>query len=131
MVQSRLGANIASRASEFFLALTVLVLLHGISPAQDKAVHESEAGPGAPAAYHDASIRDISAVGTRDVACARGLGSRYSLQAQVEVGRSDTQKVTATSRLITDPVITSYVNRVGQNLVRNSDAHVPVAFKGC
>src|SRR5581483_2964178 len=33
------------------------------------------------------------------------------------------------SRLIEDPVITEYVNRVGQNLVRNSDAQVPFTIK--
>ncbi len=79
--------------------------------------------------YHDGSIRDINAVGNRDVGCAHGLGSRYSLKAQAEVGRSDAAAVEATSKLITDPVISQYVNRIGQNLVRNSDAQIPVTFK--
>ena len=140
MVPSRLSGQLALRASEFVIALSLLVLLQGISPAQDEAV-KSESLPGAVAAgralgmaqplktYHDGSIRGISAVGTRDVGCARGPGSRYSLQEQAVVGRSDAQKVETTSKLIADPVITSYVNRIGQNLVRNSDARVPVAFK--
>jgi beta-barrel assembly-enhancing protease len=139
MGPSRLGAEIASRASEFFLALTILLLLQGISAAQDKAA-KREVVPGITAAapvqgivqplkaYHDGSIRNIRAVGARDVGCAHGLGSRYSLQAQVEVGRSDAQQIEAASTLITDPAITSFVNRVGQNLVRNSDAQVPVTF---
>jgi predicted Zn-dependent protease len=103
-------------------------------------VYESEARPASTAAtlaegmaqplktYHDGSIRGISAVGNRHLGCAHGLGSRYSLQAQTEVGRSDAQQMQATSQLITDPVITGYVNRMGQNLARKSDAHVPVAF---
>jgi len=32
-------------------------------------------------------------------------------------------------KLVTDPVVTEYVNRVGQNLVRNSDAQVPFTIK--
>ena len=138
MVPSRLGENIAPRASEFVLTLALLVLLHGISPAQDKAVKSevvSATTAATPAAgmaqplktYHDESIREISA-GTRDVGCARGLGSRYSLQAQVEVGRSDARQIEAASTLITDPVVSDYVNRVGQNLVRNSDVQIPVTF---
>ena len=32
-------------------------------------------------------------------------------------------------KLVNDPVITEYVNRVGQNMVRNSDAQVPFTIK--
>ena len=32
-------------------------------------------------------------------------------------------------KMIQDPVVTEYVNRVGQNLVRNSDAQVPFTIK--
>ncbi len=39
------------------------------------------------------------------------------------------QEVERTSKPINDPVITEYVNRVGQNLVRNSDAKVPFTIK--
>lgn len=140
MVPSRLGTTVAPRTPEFVLALTILVLLQGFAAAQDKAVR-SEVVPGAntatPAAgmaqplktYRDGSIRDISAVGTRDVGCARGMGSRYSLQAQAEVGRLDATAVETTSTLITDSAVSDYVNHIGRNLVRNSDARVPVAFK--
>jgi len=33
------------------------------------------------------------------------------------------------AKLVTDPVVTEYVNRIGQNLVRNSDARVPFTIK--
>ncbi len=33
------------------------------------------------------------------------------------------------AKLVSDPVITEYVNRIGQNLVRNSDAKVPFTIK--
>lgn len=78
---------------------------------------------------HDGSIRDLSAVGKRDIGCTHGLGSRYSLQTQIEMGRDYARQIETTSRLITDPVITEYVNRIGQNLARNSDAHLQHTFK--
>ena len=39
------------------------------------------------------------------------------------------QEVEKSSKLIDDPIVTEYVNRVGQNLVRNSDAKVPFTIK--
>jgi len=80
-------------------------------------------------AYHDGSLKDIDAVGNRNVGCQRSLGNWYSLEKQIAMGRSYSQQVEATSKLITDPVIAEYVNRVGQNLVRNSDAQVPFVIK--
>ncbi|HXZ39301.1 MAG TPA: M48 family metallopeptidase, partial [Terriglobales bacterium] len=79
--------------------------------------------------HHDGSIKDIDAVGNRNVGCVRGIGNWYSLERQVAMGRSYAQQVELSSKLITDPVITEYVNRVGQNLVRNSDALVPFTIK--
>lgn len=79
--------------------------------------------------YHDGSIRDIDAVGNRNVGCERGIGNWYSLEKQIEMGRSYAHQVEISSKLINDPVITEYVNRVGQNLVRNSDAQVPFTIK--
>ena len=80
-------------------------------------------------AYHDGSLRDIDAIGNRNVGCQRGLGNWYSLEKQIEMGHAYAQQVEASSKLITDQVITEYVNRVGQNLVRNSDAQVPFTIK--
>ncbi len=80
-------------------------------------------------AYHDGSIRDIEAIGNRNVGCGRGLGNWYSIESQIRMGKQYAMQVEQTSKLITDPVITEYVNRVGQNLVRNSDAQVPFTIK--
>ena len=79
--------------------------------------------------YHDGGIRDLDAIGNRNVGCGRGVGNWYSLEKQIEMGRSYAQQVESTAKLITDPVITEYVNRVGQNLVRNSDSKVPFTIK--
>jgi predicted Zn-dependent protease len=79
--------------------------------------------------YHDGSLRDIDAIGNRKVGCDRGLGNWYSIEKQIEMGRQYAQQVESTTKLVTDPLITEYVNRIGQNLVRNSDAQVPFTIK--
>jgi predicted Zn-dependent protease len=79
--------------------------------------------------YHDGSLRDLDAIGNRKVGCDRGLGNWYSLEKQIDMGRSYAQQVESTTKLITDPVIAEYINRIGQNLVRNSDAQVPFTIK--
>jgi predicted Zn-dependent protease len=79
--------------------------------------------------YHDGSLRDIDAIGNRKVGCDRGLGNWYSLEKQIAMGRQYAQQVESTTKLVTDPDITEYINRIGQNLVRNSDAQVPFTIK--
>jgi len=82
-----------------------------------------------PQAYKDGSINNINAIGNRNVGCDRGLGNWYSIDKQVEMGRSYAQQVETTEKMISDPVVTEYVNRVGQNLVRHSDSKVPFTIK--
>lgn len=78
---------------------------------------------------HDGGKDDINAIGNRNVGCERGLGNWYSIEKQVAMGRQYAQQVESQSKMITDPVVTEYVNRIGQNLVRNSDAQVPFTIK--
>jgi beta-barrel assembly-enhancing protease len=80
-------------------------------------------------AKHDGGINDINAIGNRNVGCGRGVGNWYSVESQISMGREYAQQVDSSSKLIKDPVITEYVNRVGQNLVRNSDSKVPFTIK--
>ncbi|HUK48915.1 MAG TPA: M48 family metallopeptidase [Terriglobales bacterium] len=79
--------------------------------------------------YHDHSIRDIDDIGNRNIGCSRGIGNWYSLERQIEMGKQYSDQVIQTSRLITDPEVTDYVNRVGQNLVRHSDSVVPFTIR--
>ncbi len=53
----------------------------------------------------------------------------YSIEREIALGKGLAQEVERTSKLIDDPVVVEYVNRVGQNLVRNSDARVPFTIK--
>ena len=98
--------------------------LTGIAPRSGQ-----EPSPRTVHSYHDRSIRDLDAIGTRNVGCGRGVGNWYSLDRQISMGRDYSAQVESTSKLIRDPQITEYVNRVGQNLVRNSDSQVPFVIK--
>src|ERR1700689_4990467 len=78
---------------------------------------------------HDGTKTDVDAVGNRNVGCGRGVGNWYSVEGQVSRGRVYAQQIESQIKLVNDPVITEYVNRIGQNLVRNSDAQVPFTIK--
>jgi beta-barrel assembly-enhancing protease len=69
---------------------------------------------------------DVDAIGNRNV--GKGLDF-YSLEHEIALGKQLAQEVERSSKMIDDPVVTEYVNRVGQNLVRNSDARVPFTIK--
>ena len=69
---------------------------------------------------------DVNKIGDRGV--GKGLDF-YSLSKETELGREMAAEVEAGAKLVRDPVVTEYVNRVGQNLVRNSDAIVPFTIK--
>lgn len=69
---------------------------------------------------------DIEAIGERDV---DGKVNFYSLEKEIALGKSYADEVERTSKMVRDPIISEYVNRIGQNLVRNSDAKVPFQFK--
>ena len=78
---------------------------------------------------HDGGKTDIDAVGNRNVGCGRGVGNWYSVESQVAQGRKYAQMIESQIKLVNDPVVTEYVNRIGQNIVRNSDAQVPFTIK--
>jgi len=78
---------------------------------------------------HDGGKTDVDAVGNRNIGCGRGVGNWYSVEKQVAMGRGYAQQVESQVKLVSDPVVTEYVNRIGQNLVRNSDAQVPFTIK--
>ena len=77
---------------------------------------------------HDGGKDDVDAIGNRKIG-GRGLGNWYSLETDIKMGKQYAQMVDSSSKLINDPTVTEYVNRLGQNLVRNSDAQVPFTFK--
>jgi len=80
----------------------------------------------APAGLAKDKKKDPDAIGERDV--GKGL-NWYSLEKEIGLGKSLAQEIERQAKIVDDPVISEYVNRVGQNLVRNSDVKVPVTIK--
>lgn len=74
------------------------------------------------------SIEDVNAVGERDIG-GRGLGNWYSTESAIKIGKQYAMEVEKGSHIITDPVVSEYVNRIGQNIVKNSDCKVPFTVK--
>jgi predicted Zn-dependent protease len=74
------------------------------------------------------SEEDVNAVGQRSIG-SRGMGNWYSTNWEIGVGHQYSQEVEKSSHLVTDPIVVEYVNRIGQNLVKNSDAKVPFTIK--
>jgi predicted Zn-dependent protease len=80
-----------------------------------------------PVAYAgDSKEKDPDQIGNRNVS---GHVNFYSLEKEIALGKGLATQVEQQAKIINDPVIAEYVNRVGQNLVRNSDAKVPFTIK--
>jgi hypothetical protein len=77
---------------------------------------------------HDGGEDDVDAIGNRKIG-GRGLGNWYSLETEIRMGKQYAMQVENSVKLVQDPVVNEYVNRIGQNLVRNSDAQVPFTIK--
>lgn len=69
---------------------------------------------------------DVEQIGNRDVDCGLNF---YGLEKEVALGKQFAQEIERSVKLVDDPVVNEYVNRVGQRLVRNSDARVPFTIK--
>ena len=84
--------------------------------------------PDASKVKHDGGEDDVDAIGNRKIG-QRGLGDWYSLETEIKMGKQYSMQVENSVKLVQDPVVNEYVNRIGQNLVRNSDAKVPFTIK--
>jgi len=80
----------------------------------------------APTNVKPGSEKDVNSIGNRGV--GKGI-NLYSLEREIALGKQAAMEVEKSSKLVTDPVVTEYVNRVGQNIVRNSDCKVPFTIK--
>jgi len=74
----------------------------------------------------DNKEKDPDEIGNRDV--GKGVNF-YSIEKEIALGKQMAQEVERQAKIVDDPVISEYVNRIGQNLVRNSDAKVPFTIK--
>jgi hypothetical protein len=76
-------------------------------------------------ARHSGGKDDVDAIGNRKVAG----WDWYSIESEIRMGKSYATQIESSLKLVTDPAVNEYVNRIGQNLVRNSDAKVPFTIK--
>jgi hypothetical protein len=91
---------------------------------------DSMASPGEDLDPHikKGSEEDVDAVGARNIG-GRGMGNWYSTNWEIGTGKQYSVEIEKSSHLVTDPVVVEYINRIGQNLVKNSDAKVPFTIK--
>ncbi|MGD0693255.1 MAG: M48 family metallopeptidase [Terriglobia bacterium] len=78
-----------------------------------------------PSARGNGQKSDIDAIGNRRVAHR----AMISQEKEIAIGKQYSQEVERQAKLITDPVINEYVNRVAQNVARNSDLKIPLTVK--
>ena len=69
---------------------------------------------------------DPDQIGNRKVECTPNL---YSTEKEIALGKGLAQQVERQAKIIDEPQVAEYVNRLGQNIVRNSDAKVPFTIK--
>jgi predicted Zn-dependent protease len=114
----------------FFLACALLLsLTSGLASAQQQKDGDKEKSGEDDKFYRGTGINDLTAIGSRNVGCNRGLGNWYTLESQVKMGQDFARQVEQSSHVITDPFINEVVNRIGQNIQRNSDTHLPFTIK--
>jgi predicted Zn-dependent protease len=115
-------------------ALTlVAALLFSLLPpatfAEDKVSNDKDKQQDKQVKVEPGSKDDVEAIGNRKVGSGKGLGNWYSLEKEIRMGKEFAQQIESSVKLVQDPVVNEYVNRIGQNLVRNSDARVPFTIK--
>lgn len=122
------------------LSVAPPILLRAQTPdqtSQPNAIHGQDAPMTAPARSPTRDERQIkhnvgksdADVGSRIVGCALGRLNGFTAERQAAVGRSLAQQIELHAKFVSDPVVTEYVNRIGQNIVRNSDAQVSFTIK--
>lgn len=83
--------------------------------------------PGYSARKHE----DVEDIGNRDVSgrVFKIFPNFVSLEKEIELGAQVAAEFEQTARILQDPVISEYVDRLGQDLVKHSDAKVPFHIK--
>ena len=107
------------------MALVLLLMIVGVCPIFAGNSSDEDAKP-EQKTDQKKSKDNVDAIGDRGV--GKGMNF-YSLEKEIALGKGMARQVEQQSKLMQDPVVSEYVNRVGQNLVRNSDAQVPFTIK--
>jgi beta-barrel assembly-enhancing protease len=84
-----------------------------------------------PSGYADRRHGDIENIGNRNISgkVYGVLPNLISFEKEISMGAQIAAEFEQTAKLVEDPVIMQYVDRIGQNLVKHSDAKVPFHIK--
>jgi beta-barrel assembly-enhancing protease len=82
-----------------------------------------------PAAFGQKANSDIQNIGNREINAGGMRITASDLAADLAMGRQAAREIEQRVRWVQDSVVNEYVNRVGQNLVRNSDAKIPFTIR--
>lgn len=82
-------------------------------------------------AFADRKHADVEDIGNRDIngLVALIFPNFVSLEKEIQIGAQYAQYFEQSARLVEDPVVTGYIDRLGQKIVKNSDAKVPFVIK--
>ena len=69
---------------------------------------------------------DPNQIGNRDVGKCLNF---FSVEKEIALGKQLAEEVKRQGHMMDDPMVGEYVNRVGQNLARNSDSKLPFTFQ--
>ena len=141
-------SGIIGRASALFIVISMwfsaIAIMPGSGFAQEPAATPTKPAPDVgdkkdakpaptPASTQPLGVKDDpSQIGKRNI---NGGSDKFfgwlggSKAKEIQIGRQLAMEVEQQSKLVDDPVITEYVNRVGQNIVLHSDAKVPFTIK--
>src|SRR5262249_37227387 len=134
MRQRRLMARSSYRfGGVISVSLTLIVLAFPVAAAQQSTNQQwtqtsstGSAQKSAPKLHvKKGSKDDIDAIGKRSIAS----GLNWSLDKEIALGKEDAILIESRYKRLDDPSINQYIDRIGQNLVRNSDAKVPFTIK--
>jgi predicted Zn-dependent protease len=117
----------SKRLATFAVALAMLA-----GPAQTLA-RDGEKKAGSPKSEAAKKVEPLKEkenpllIGKRDI--NKGNLDFYSLEKEAQLGRQLAAEIDRQGKLITDPVVTEYINRIGQNIALRSDAKTPFTIK--
>jgi len=107
-----------------FLALLLLIqplLSQGTAP-------ESSSVPETRKSKRTRTKDDIEAIGSRNIG-GKGFGNWYSEPKERSMGLEYSHFVEENTRVVADPTVSEYVNKIGQSIARNSDLKEPLTVK--
>lgn len=126
--------NASCRLGRLSLALSIMFIAIPAS-AQTKSQPSStpKTAPTKPAAEANAQKAPLSEEENPEMIGKRNINKHqvnfYNLEKEVNIGRQFAREVDQSAKLVEDPIVVEYINKVGQNLVLHSDAKVPFTIK--